>query len=161
MPLLPTTKKRLLNSARFNVSNGCIEWTGAVATSGYGVIHWKGVPTLVHRIAWELEHGKIPDGLWVLHRCDNKICIKPGHLFLGTQRDNNKDCWEKGRVRRGERHRNAKLKEWQVLEIARSGDRYSVLAARYGVSWEAVREIKLGRNWTWLTKLHRHAKIKK
>lgn len=161
MPLLPTTKERLFKSTKPNPATGCVEWTGCVGPNGYGAIHWNASVMLVHRVAWTIERGVIPNGLYVLHRCDNKICVNADHLFLGTHRDNIEDCFKKGRFCRGERHSHAKLKESQVLEIAHSKDNYANLAKRFGVSEWSIKEIKFGRNWAWLTKLRRRGKIKK
>lgn len=108
-----------------------------------------------------LERGIIPNGLFVLHRCDNKICINIKHLFLGTHKDNIRDCFEKGRFCRGERHSHAKLKEAQVLEIVRSSEGRHALAKRYGLNEASIRAIKNGLNWNWLTKIRHRGKIKK
>lgn len=75
---------------------GCWNWTGA--TDGrYGSMAVNGRQTKAHRISWTLTHGDIPDGMFVLHRCDNTLCVNPGHLFIGTQSDNLLDCSRKGR----------------------------------------------------------------
>lgn len=78
---------------------GCWNWTGALNTHGYGHIrvHSKWAPT--HRFSWELSNGLIPDGLSVLHHCDNRRCVRPDHLFLGTALDNVRDMHAKGRDR--------------------------------------------------------------
>lgn len=77
---------------------GCWEWTGAT-TWGYGEVNRQGISgRRVHRLAWEFAYGPIPDGLMVLHRCDNRSCVRPDHLFLGTAADNMHDMIAKGRA---------------------------------------------------------------
>jgi len=75
----------------------CIEWTGARHRFGYGDLRIGGKLYRAHRLAWEREHGPIPAGMSVLHRCDNPPCYNVDHLFLGTQADNNRDMAAKGR----------------------------------------------------------------
>jgi len=77
----------------------CWIWTRAANKAGYGKIgSGEGAGTLAtHRVSWELTNGRVPDGLFVLHRCDNPPCCNPAHLFLGTSRDNTQDMIAKGR----------------------------------------------------------------
>lgn len=79
---------------------GCWLWTGSVNSKGYGRIWYPPHRfVFVHRLAWTLAYGPVPDGLCVLHRCDTPRCVRPDHLFLGTIRDNNHDMMRKGRDR--------------------------------------------------------------
>jgi len=138
------------------VESGCWEWQGSLLKKGYGRFGFSSKEVvLAHRFAWELEHGAIPDGQCVLHRCDNPPCCNPAHLFLGTRADNNRDMWAKGRARianrQGERANNAKLTEAQVIEIRR---RYiprvvtcKMLAADYGVTEHTIDAVVSRRNW--------------
>jgi hypothetical protein len=83
--------------SRTERSSGCWRWTGARSKDGYGQIGIGNKILYTHRVAWELTHGSIPQGMWVLHHCDNKKCINPDHLFLGTRLDNIRDMLAKGR----------------------------------------------------------------
>lgn len=87
----------------------CWIWTGSTS-EGYGQINvggGDGRHDWAHRVSWEIHHGPIPDGLWVLHRCDNPSCVRPDHLFLGTVADNNRDMIAKGRHRSPSGHRQS------------------------------------------------------
>lgn len=80
------------------IGDGCWEWQGGKFNSGYGLFTVpNGQPIGAHRFAWELINGPILDGLFVCHRCDNRPCVRPGHMFLGAQSDNMRDMAEKGR----------------------------------------------------------------
>lgn len=84
-------------------TDGCWNWTACVLkgykgfTGGYGLFGIGGKSFLVHRLSWEINNGRIPDGLCVLHTCDNRKCVNPEHLFLGTRGDNARDMVLKGR----------------------------------------------------------------
>ena len=83
-------------------TDGCWEWTGATQFPGYGKLGLGDGARVgyAHRISWELHYGSIPEGMEVLHRCDNPPCSRPDHLFLGSQADNLADMRAKGRAYR-------------------------------------------------------------
>jgi len=83
--------------AKIEKTETCWNWLGSVNNSGYGFIRWHGERYGVHRLSYELFIGNIPDGLFALHKCDNRKCVNPDHLWLGTQSDNLKDMYNKGR----------------------------------------------------------------
>lgn len=70
------------------VENGCWEWTSAKQPTGYGLFFFKGAARLAHRISWTIAHGTIPDGLMIDHRCHNRGCVNPEHLWLATRKQN-------------------------------------------------------------------------
>lgn len=76
----------------------CHVWAAYVGANGYGMFSVAGKPLSAHRFAYEQVNGPIPDGLWVLHRCDNRPCVRADHLFLGTNTDNVRDMYTKGRA---------------------------------------------------------------
>lgn len=121
----------------------CILWTGAIASNGYGKRQLHGRTVGAHRAAWEEAHGPIPDGLFVLHRCDNPPCCNVEHLFLGTHADNMRDMARKGRgvVRRGVDHPNSPLTADQVVEaraLYRDGCLQREIARRLGINQSSV-----------------------
>jgi len=104
---------------------------------------------LAHRISYIEHHGPIPDGLHVLHSCDNPPCINPDHLRVGTNDDNMRDRAERNRHARlfGERNPRAKLTESDVLAIRLSSLPQKELAARYAVSQSNISVIKRRESW--------------
>jgi hypothetical protein len=96
-----TRKEKLQLYSKLNEKTGCWEWIRTKHTFGYGKIWDPDLKTKVyaHRASYEDYVGAIPQGLSVLHRCDNPTCINPDHLFLGTQGDNVRDCADKMRLR--------------------------------------------------------------
>lgn len=144
--------------AKVDKTGECWVWTASKRTNGYGQIgstggRWR--PLQAHRVSWVLHFGPIPDGLWVLHRCDNRPCVRPDHLFLGTVTDNNRDMVAKGRAikpeqhARGERASTAKLTADQVRELRAAhaaGESAKSLAARFGISTVMVGRIRNRRD---------------
>ncbi len=145
--------------SRVDKTGDCWAWTGAKSEWGYGNLRLDGKYTRAHRVSWELTHGPIPAGLFVLHECDNPPCCNPGHLSLGTCADNARDMVRRGRhssvmhpeaVLRGERSGRAKLKEADVKAIralSAAGVSHVSLAARYGVSGPAIAYAVSRRSW--------------
>ena len=128
----------------------CQLWTGAMSKNGYGAIKRGGRNLSAHRVAWEVAYGPIPEGLFVLHRCDNPPCVNVSHLFLGTQRENMRDMREKGRSNRGERNSHAVLTTAGVRairEASQSGVDPSALARAYGVNPSQIRRIRNHKAW--------------
>ena len=84
--------------SRVQQSPSCWEWTGHRSEDGYGTLRFNGQMQKAHRVAWQLTNGLIPDRFHVLHRCDNPPCVRPEHLFLGSNHDNVLDRHSKGRT---------------------------------------------------------------
>lgn len=130
---------------------GCWSWTGYRDPNGYGRLRVDGVPKLAHRLSWELYRGTIPEGMHVLHRCDNPPCVKPAHLFLGDHDMNMRDKMAKKRhrygVSKGEKHGCSKLTEQQVREIRASVGPSRIIGEQYGISGRQVREIRTRTAW--------------
>lgn len=135
-------------------SGGCILWNGHVKDNGYGDIHERHAGRLLsaHRVAYDLMVGPIPEGMCVLHRCDNPPCINPTHLFLGTQLDNIADMVAKGRQSRGSgKGANVKLDDNIVRDVRRriaSGDSNTAIGRDLGVSHVTISDIRTGRTWS-------------
>lgn len=99
-----TDPRHRLDGQTLKDSSGCWLYTGSKSHNGYGHFRIGRKTFRAHRIAWELAFGAIPEGVRVLHTCDQRACVNPEHLFLGTQLDNMADCKAKGRNARGAGH---------------------------------------------------------
>lgn len=144
-----TFAERAARLAKRNPSNGCLEWQGVVDAGGYGCTTFHNVRMAAHRAAWIEVKGSIPEGLQVLHRCDNPRCIDPSHLFLGTNADNHQDKIRKGRQARnaGTKNGHAKLTPEQIAAIRSDPRKQGVIAAEYGIHQASVSDIKRGKSW--------------
>lgn len=141
-------------------TSDCWIWRGNTTPAGYGRIQsgGKGSPTIsTHRLAWELHHKRpAPDGMVVMHSCDNPKCCNPAHLRLGTHKENTADMIAKGRharqAPRGTAHGKAVLDPDKVRLIrARTDLSNHALARMLGVGVNTVRYVRIGKNWSHVT----------
>lgn len=142
-------KDRILSSIVPDLDTGCWNWAMGRDTAGYGHFSWKGRFQRSSRFAWEAFIGPIPDGQWVLHKCDNRACCNPKHLFLGDAVDNMVDMTRKMRRRGGVSVKkngdcSARLNEARVLEIRQLSREKTVaeiariFGLRYGHCWAVI-----------------------
>jgi hypothetical protein len=155
--MYPTTRPFKVNARLFwtkvRKTDYCWFWTGPTNVGGYGIQGQKG---LAHRISWELTRGPIPtdrDKCFVLHTCDNRRCVNPNHLYLGSKKENGRDTVVRDRYpnRKGENSSQAKLTEADALAIrARflNGASGSALAREFGVSTGTIYDIGKRKTWT-------------
>jgi DNA-binding transcriptional regulator YiaG len=130
-------------------------WGGGKTRKGYGVIQEGGRGSkllLAHRVSYEQFHGSIPDGLSVLHSCDHPWCVNPAHLRSGTQSENIKEAYSKGRKispsRSGEDSPRSKLTAEQVKMIRENPSvGHTRMAAMFGVTPSCIRNVRSGRTW--------------
>lgn len=129
-------------------SPGCWEWRGTKNPHGYGIFENNRKRVQAHRFSWEIANGRpIPEGLVILHACDNPPCVNPAHLSVGTHADNVADSKAKRRHTFGRKQHDAKLTEELVREIrGASGTNYE-LAARYGVSYQTISRVRRRELW--------------
>ncbi len=139
--------------SKVNKTDTCWNWTAYKNKKGYGDFGMGATKTVAsHRFSWELHFGPIPDGLCVCHHCDNPACVRPDHLFLGTQADNGADMRRKKRERHpsGGEASGAKLSLSNVLEIRstyRPGDNLSRIARKYGVHRITIYDVVQYKTW--------------
>lgn len=160
------TPENFWSRVRVGAEDECWEWTGARTSSGYGNLTWHGKHVQAHRLAYALSRGgiKLLTGFreggkartyrrFVLHKCDNRPCCNPNHLFLGSMRANLKDAYSKGRKKQPRSaHRNAKLTPEEVRAIRTTYDLGGVrqvdLARKYGVSQRVISLITRRESYT-------------
>ena len=138
--------------------DGCWNWTGAKKETGYGAFRTdEGKTARPHRVSLNLHGIQIPSGLDVCHHCDNRLCVNPSHLFIGTRADNMRDCKEKGRLPRrdprrvrAENNGNAKL-TWEIVRAMRAmrmeGARMADIAKRFSVCRSQASTIIAATTW--------------
>lgn len=140
---IPATKRFHSNYIK---TEGCWEWTGTLNAGGYG--KFRGSTS--NRAAWIYSKGYIQKGMQVCHSCDNRKCVNPDHLFLGSISDNMADKVAKNRQAKGSKIHNSILTEEVVLSIRKdriSGLEYEELSKKYSVGWDNIRYICKNRLW--------------
>lgn len=150
--------------AKVDKRGGCWLWRASIANHyGYGQFAVGDKIFSAHRVAWVIEHGRMPNGL-LLHSCDNAPCVKPAHLREGTHKDNTQDMISRGRAGYtkiiGENNGNVKLKDYQVREIL---EKYSkekanapALAKEYGITPSLIYMILHGKRRRYITGVQTH-----
>lgn len=142
--------------SKVQVTGNCWLWLGSKSPAGYGQFfkgeHDRKEPLqLAHRVAYQQFYGTIPDGMHLLHSCDNPACVKPTHLTPGTAKENAQDREQKGRgnAPRGEQQGHAKLTASQVMEIRDllKTRTQADIAAQFGVCRQTIGKIKRGQSW--------------
>lgn len=143
-------------------TNTCWLWTGAHSVLqknpkfqyGIMIVCWK--RRMAHHLSWEIANNKkIPKGMCVLHKCDVPLCVRPDHLWIGTQADNVRDRVSKGRSAspRGEKNCRSKLKEKDIHKIRRmirEGIKDDVIGKKFCVQRWTICRIRYNKNWAWL-----------
>lgn len=136
----------------------CWEWTGSLDSKGYGKIYNGGGAAnkkllAAHRVSYQMFFGSIPSGLYVCHKCDNKACVNPEHLFLGTAKDNTQDMLNKGRSydRGGENNNRNILSTNDVVKIKKlllsETESISNIAKKFDVGYNVIWYIAAGKTW--------------
>lgn len=143
---------RFLDKVMPEPNTGCWIWTAYVDEAGYGRfnIGKESVEMRSHRVSFELFKGPLISGFHVCHKCDNKWCVNPDHLFLGTDADNMKDRDSKGRCQKGETHFRAKLKDWEVLLIREAhckGFGVNKIARYFKMNSASISNITRKKSW--------------
>lgn len=145
--------------SKIDKTNDCWLWTAGGQPIGYGIFWANGRNNYAHHVSYRIYKGEIPKGIWVLHTCDNKACVNPDHLYLGTHSDNTKDAVERKRMASGDRHGSktkpfdrsftntatAKLSKDDCVEILtsfKSGTSYADIMKRYSIHSATVYRAK-------------------
>lgn len=153
-------ENKLWDKIKIGKDNECWECTANPDRHGYGRIADKGKKIFAHRIAYKLYYGILPDDKDVLHKCDNPPCCNPKHLFLGTHKDNMRECAERGRSKNPvfhyEDHPLAKL-DWEKVKDIRSNYRglsgeQKYYSNKYGVTTAAIRNVLTEKTWKQIIK---------
>ena len=131
----------------------CWEWIGGLSQFGYGHFFMRGKLEQAHRASWKIYKGKIPKGLCVCHTCDNRKCVNPKHLWLGTRNDNIQDMIKKGRATKADPEDNGSaILNWELVNKIRQIRRekriyYKDLAVMFNVHYATIKRIILNKSW--------------
>lgn len=147
----PSWLQRFHKKVDIGDKESCWIWKGKPRKDGYGQIQINKEKKIASRVSWAIHFGDIPKGLEVCHKCDNRICVNPNHLFLGTQKENMEDAVSKGRMHLGEKHGLSKLTDKQAVEIrklyATGKFSQSKLGEQFGVSQTIIYLLVNRKTW--------------
>lgn len=132
------------------IDGGCWVWNKSVASSGYGQIRWNYTNYRANRASYIVFKGEIPDGMVVRHTCDNKLCINPDHLILGSCKQNSEDMVARNRQAKGMKNGRSKLSENDVRAIKSSALSCSKTAKKFGISKSQAHKIMTGKAWSFI-----------
>lgn len=141
--------RKLFSRTVMDDVSGCWSYRGA-KIKGYGVFRWNKKDYRLHRFIYIVVYGLIPKDKVICHKCDNRSCWNPKHLFLGTHDDNSKDAVSKNRTARGEKNNKAKLTKEDVLKIRNDNRSNRVVGRAFNVSNAAIWYIRHNKTWGWL-----------
>jgi hypothetical protein len=149
---IPHIAARFLSKVSVSGPHDCWEWKGAEKGNGYGQFNLNGETMGAHRAAYILLKGARPaPGQDVCHTCDNRSCVNPDHLFLGSRADNMADAKAKRRTRGGRRSHLPRESILRIADMLRAGVPYRQIADREGSSYSVVSNIKSGRSYAAIT----------
>lgn len=143
-------KEWILTRCKLNESTGCWDWGWAIGEDGYAKSNIRGNHPPMHRVAFMLWRGPIPEGLWVLHKCDNPKCCNPNHLFLGDAKTNIIDCITKGRMSHATHVTTKRRTKTQVIEIRNDPRSTRALSKVLGLGESIIRKIRLRQTYAWV-----------
>ena len=146
--------KRFWSKVVVGKDDECWEWLGSVDMQGRAKFGIYKIPVNAARVMYQLTIGDIPEGLCVLHTCDNRGCVNPYHLYAGTNQDNVNDKVKRGRQPRGEKSSPAKLTDnivRGIVVLLKEGKTYKEIAARFNTTDERVHYIATGKAWVHIT----------
>jgi len=149
--------KRFFDKVDVKSKEDCWNWMAGSRGTGYGAFKFNGLVVDAHRVSWILHNGEIPNGLFICHKCDNRSCVNPNHLFLGTHSDNIKDAYNKGRIKipKGGHFKigyipvNSSITREEAKKIKEKIKTRTItlkkLAQELNISYQLIRDISCGR----------------